>query len=216
MSNLEVFIGPMFSKKTRRLIERADQKEKAGKTTVLVKPTEDDRYSEEEVTTHPGEKVDPISQEAVTLERGNETIQALFKKIRNRDDVPSFEQTDVIGFDEANLFSEKLHGLCHTLLDRGKSVLVAGLNLDFRGKIFSHVAQLYMEADDKTELKAICEKCGQPATRTQRLTPDGEIAPATEERIKVGKDNIYEARCKKCFKKPQGSILETKSGEQQG
>lgn len=205
MNKLEVITGPMFSGKTTELLRSAESAAQVNKKILMVTPSIDERYDKEKVVTHPGQHFEPASCKAIILERGNETIEALVEAVREQTENQSLEKTDLICFDEANFFTEKLISLSHNLLERDKSVTLAGLNLDFRGEPFEALTQLYMEADKQTFLKACCKKCGREnvAIFTQRLTEEKEIAPADEPRIKLGAADIYEARCRNCFVRPQ-------------
>jgi thymidine kinase len=181
----------MFSGKTEELIRRLERVRIARKKIVLFKPTIDTRYSEQAIVTHYGRQFS-----AHLLKPGNEEVSVL-ESIAGKDEV---DQATVVAFDEGNFFSDKLAKLCEDLVVRGKRVIVAGLDLTFAGKPFGPMPTLMALADDVTKLHAVCVKCGGEATRTQRLI-DGKPAPASDEVIKVGGKEFYEARCLACYER---------------
>ena len=100
--------------------------------------------------------------------------------------------TEVVGIDEGQFFDPELPAVCCTLADQGKRVLVAGLDQDYLGKPFEPMPQLLAIAEYITKTLAICMVCGAPANHTQRLV-------ASSERVLVGAQGTYEARCRRCF-----------------
>ena len=100
--------------------------------------------------------------------------------------------TEVVGIDEGQFFDADLPMVCSTLADRGKRVIVAGLDQDYVGKPFEPMPQLLAIAEYITKTLAICMVCGGPANHTQRLV-------ASKERVLVGALGTYEARCRHCF-----------------
>ncbi len=98
----------------------------------------------------------------------------------------------VIGIDEGQFFSSNLVGVCEDLANKGNRVIVAGLDQDYRGQPFEPIPHLLAIAEYITKTLAICMVCGNPADRTQRITNQQEL-------VVVGAQNIYEARCRKCF-----------------
>ena len=190
---LEVIAGCMFSGKTDELIRRLDRLQWAHKDYILVKPTIDNRYGETSVATHNGRKLDGF-----LLAPGEETLDEL-TEIVGKD---RLKKAAVIAFDEGQFFSEKLPKLCEELVAMGKRVIVAGLDLDFRAKPFGPMPDLLALADEVDKLKAICVKCGKPATRTQRLV-NGQPASLNDRTILVGGAEQYEARCRDCYEPPK-------------
>lgn len=186
---LEVITGCMFSGKTEELIRRLERVRIARKEIVLFKPTIDTRYSKQAVVTHYGRQFS-----AHLLEPGHENLDAL-EKITGKAEM---DAAIVVAFDEGNFFSDRLPDLCKALVARGKRVIVAGLDLTFAGKPFGPMPTLMALSDEVTKLHAVCVKCGAEATRTQRLI-DGKPAPASDEVIKVGGKEFYEARCLACY-----------------
>ena len=100
--------------------------------------------------------------------------------------------TEVVGIDEGQFFDPELPAVCNTLADQGKRVIVAGLDQDYLGKPFEPMPQLLAIAEYITKTLAICMVCGNPANHTQRLVASGE-------RVLVGAQGTYEARCRHCF-----------------
>ena len=101
-------------------------------------------------------------------------------------------ETEVIGIDEGQFFDQELPMICDTLANQGKRVIVAGLDQDYLGKPFEPMPQLLAIAEYITKTLAICVVCGNPANHTQRLV-------ANNERVLLGAQGMYEARCRQCF-----------------
>jgi thymidine kinase len=111
------------------------------------------------------------------------------------------EDTDVVAIDEIQFFDDSIVTVVKILADRGKRVIFAGLDMDFRGEPFHPVPELMAIAESVTKLNAICVICGNPASRTQRLI-DGKPAAYTDPVIMVGAAESYEARCRDCHEVP--------------
>jgi len=103
---------------------------------------------------------------------------------------------DVIGIDEAQFFDDDIVDVCKYLASINKRVVVAGLDTDYRGKPFGPMPVLMCEADYLDKFRAICMRCGNPASYTQRLTQDSE-------QVVIGETDIYEARCRNCYEAPE-------------
>ncbi|WP_336359743.1 thymidine kinase [Haladaptatus sp. ZSTT2] len=179
---VEVISGCMFSGKTEELLRRLRRAEIAGQEVAAFKPSIDDRYGTETIGSHDGAKwealvVDPENP-------GPEIFEAL-----------NGEQ--VVGIDEANFFSENLVSVCEQLAEDGRRVIASGLDMTFRGEPFEPVPNLIAVAEYVDKVQAICIKCGEPATRTQRLI-DGVPAHVDDPTILVGAEESYEARCRNC------------------
>ncbi len=179
--HIEVITGSMFSGKTEELIRRLERAKIAEKEIEVFKPAIDDRYGEQEIGSHAGSK-----WKAKVVEQDEE----LEKKVKETD-------ADVIAFDEANFFNSELVGVCQELADSGKRVIVTGIDQNFRGEPFEPVPALMASAEYIEKLRAICQVCGRPATRNQRLI-DGEPAHVDEPEVVVGAEEKYEARCRHC------------------
>lgn len=173
---LEVITGCMFSGKTEELVRRLRRAVIAKKATIAFKPGIDTRYDAMAVVSHSG-----FSFNAVPIDNP----VALLKRI---------EDAEVVGIDEAQFFSPEIVDVVKELTRRGKRVIVAGLDLDFRGEPFGSMPILMALADEITKLHAICTVCGNIATKTQRLI-DGRPARYDDPVILVGGLESYEARC---------------------
>jgi thymidine kinase len=108
---------------------------------------------------------------------------------------------DVVAIDEVQFFDWEIAPVCGLLADRGKRVLVAGLDTDFRGEPFGPMPLLMAQAEQVDKLSAICVVCGAPASRTQRLI-NGQPANYDDPVILVGATELYEARCRHCHDVP--------------
>jgi len=181
---IEVICGSMFSGKTEELIRRLRRAEYARQNVQVFKPAIDNRYDETNVSSHTGVQI--------TAEPVNSVAD-----IRNAIQ----PDTDVIGIDEVQFLGWDIVDLCDELAESGKRVIVAGLDMDFRGEPFGPMPVLMAQAESVTKLQAICMVCGAPASRTQRLV-NGEPAPYDAEVIFVGADEAYQARCRKCHDVP--------------
>ena len=107
------------------------------------------------------------------------------------------EQIDVVAIDEVQFFDKQIVEVCDQLAKQGKRVMVAGLDMDFKGEPFGVMPILMTEAEFVTKLTAVCVKCGAPATRTQRLV-NGQPADYHDPIVQVGAAESYEARCRHC------------------
>ena len=176
--SVEVITGSMFCGKTEELIRRLRRASIARQKVQVYKPVIDDRYGEEQVTSHSGSAF-----EAIPIERAAEILTRLD------------ENTTVVAIDEAQFFDMDITHVAQTLADQGTRVIVAGLDTDFRGEPFGPMPKLLAQADLIDKLHAICMVCGESATRTQRLV-NGEPAHYNDPVVFVGASEFYEARCR--------------------
>ncbi len=176
---VEVITGCMFSGKSEELIRRLKRAKIARQKIQVFKPSIDTRYSEIDVVSHNGYKITGVPV-ANSLE--------IKEKIRN--------DTDVVGIDEAQFFDEAIVKIANELADRGIRVIIAGLDMDFRGEPFGPMPKLLAIADEVQKLHAICTVCGEDATRTQRLI-NGRPARYDDPVIMIGASERYEARCRR-------------------
>ncbi|MHC1770728.1 MAG: thymidine kinase [Flexilinea sp.] len=176
---IEVICGSMFCGKTEELIRRLRRATIARNQVQVFKPIIDDRYVVERVHSHAGLEIDayPLSD---------------IKDIYNHLD----PNTTVIGIDEAQFFGEEIVPIVDDLSEKGIRIVLAGLDMDFRGEPFGMMPILLSKAEKVDKLYAICMKCGEPATRTQRLV-DGKPANYHDPIVIVGASEMYEARCRK-------------------
>lgn len=181
---IEVICGSMFSGKTEELIRRLKRVKIAGQSVEIFKPAHDTRYSVNEVVSH-----DARAIPSRPVKTSKEILDVA-------------EHIDVVGIDEAQFFDEEIKMVCETLALRGHRVIVAGLDMDFRGRPFGPMPDLLAVAEYITKLHAICNHCGNLATHTYRLTTDAET-------VVLGEKDIYEARCRHCFN--EGNILKLKA-----
>lgn len=183
---LEVVCGSMFSGKTEELVRRLRRAEFANKSVLTIKHKIDNRKSHSCIVSHNG-----LEREAFPISGCEQGIEAL-KKVIDQD-------YDVIGIDEIQFFPPEIIDTIRELVEKGKRVIVAGLDLDFKGEPFGIVPTLMALADDVLKLHAICLVCGDEANFTQRLI-NGQPAKYDDELILVGADECYEARCRGCYK----------------
>ncbi len=174
---IEVIFGCMFSGKTEELIRRLRRAQIARQKVTIFKPRIDNRYSSHQIVSHSEQALSSI-----VVDKPQEILELS-------------EDAQVIGIDEGQFFTPDLVDICEHLANRGKRVIVAGLDQDYRGKPFQPIPQLLSVAEYITKTLAICMVCGNPADRTQRITGQHEL-------VVVGAQNIYEARCRKCFNPP--------------
>ena len=177
---IEVISGCMFAGKTEELIRRIKTLEFAKKNVLVFKPAIDNRYSNTKVVSHAGSSV-----ESIVVPDARSILDFV------KDD------TDVIAIDEVQFFDEDVLLVCNYLAKKGKRVMCAGLDTDFRAEPFGVIPRLITDAEFVTKLTAVCMKCGAPATRTQRLV-NGKPAQYTDPIIMVGAAEAYEARCRHC------------------
>ena len=184
---IEVIVGSMFSGKSEELIRRLRRAQIARQKVQIFKPALDTRYADDHIVSHSEMRIpsSPVASSRNLLEQVE-------------------DDTEVVGIDEGQFFDTDLPAVCNTLADRGKRVIVAGLDQDYLGKPFEPMPQLLAIAEYITKTLAICMVCGNPANHTQRLV-------ASEDRVLLGAQGTYEARCRNCFDpklaepKPAGS-----------
>lgn len=186
---LEVITGPMFSGKTEELLRRVNRCLIAKKSVLVFKPEIDTRYSRQKIVSHNGIEF-PCFLLALDI-----SFDALLSRY------PALKNAEMVAFDEVQFFGPNFPEICERLVSMGKRVIVAGLDLDFKGNPFVPMPNLLALADEVEKLTAICQKCGNLATRTQRLI-NGKPAPKTAPVIQVGGKETYEARCRDCWEKP--------------
>ncbi|MFA6796907.1 MAG: thymidine kinase [Bacilli bacterium] len=176
---LEVITGPMFAGKSEELIRRIRTLKYANKNIVCFKPAIDNRYSESAISSHDGGKY-----EAYPIKSAEEIEKYITEK------------TDVIAIDEVQFFGKEIIPLIDRYANEGKRIMVAGLDLDFRGEPFGIMPMLLAKAEFVTKLTAVCKICGAAATRTQRIV-DGHPSYYDDPIVIVGASECYEARCRK-------------------
>ena len=175
---IEVICGPMFAGKSEELIRRIRTLKFANKNIKCFKPSIDKRYSETEIASHAGGKYEAFAVTSV------EEIANLVT-----------DDTEVVAIDEIQFFDNSIITLLDKFANSGKRVIVAGLDMDFRGEPFGVMPTLLAKAEFVTKLSAACKICGKGATRTQRII-DGNPAYYEDPIIVVGANECYEARCR--------------------
>src|SRR5258705_6717969 len=170
----EVIVGSMFSGKSEELIRRLRRAQIARQKVQIFKPALDTRYADDAIVSHSEMR---IPSRAVVNSR------VLLELVEG--------DTEVVGIDEGQFFDQELPTVVNELANRGKRVIVAGLDQDYLGKPFEPMPQLLAIAEYITKTLAICMVCGNPANHTQRLVPGGERVPAAAQ-------GTYQARCRPC------------------
>lgn len=173
---IEVVCGSMFSGKTEELIRRMKRAEFARQKVEIFKPSLDTRYSEEDVVSHDRNSIrsTPVDSSGAIL--------LLASGI------------DVVGIDEAQFFDEGLVDVCNQLANNGVRVIVAGLDMDFKGVPFGPIPALCAIADEVAKVHAICVRCGSLAYVSHRLVHN-------DRRVLLGEKDEYEPLCRDCYKK---------------
>jgi thymidine kinase len=165
----------MFSGKSEELIRRLRRAEIARQRVQVFNPRIDDRFDDDHIVSHNRQRIP--SQRVTT---SAELYDAVDKDTR------------VVGIDEAQFYDDGLIDVCHLLISEGRRVIIAGLDQDYLGRPFEPIPQLLALAEYITKTLAICVQCGAPANHSQRLI-------ASKERVVVGAEDVYEARCRDCF-----------------
>ncbi|MAT55281.1 MAG: thymidine kinase [Bacteroidetes bacterium] len=177
---IEVICGSMFSGKTEELIRRLKRARIANQKVEIFKPQLDKRYDEKKVVSH-----DANSIKAIPIEHSSILLELT-------------ENISVVGIDEAQFFDEQLPEICQALALKGKRIIVAGLDMDFRGRPFGPMPALLAVAEYITKVHAICPHCGNLATHSYRLTEEDDT-------VLLGEKDRYEPRCRTCYH--MGNIL---------
>jgi thymidine kinase len=172
---IEVITGSMFSGKSEELIRRLRRAQIARLKVQIFKPTFDSRYGTDQIVSHSEMRIESVMVPS---------SQALLDLVES--------DTQVVGIDEGQFFDAELPSVCNLLANRGKRVVVAGLDQDYLGRPFEPMPQLLAIAEYITKTLAICMVCGAPANHTQRLV-------ASTDRFLLGAQGTYEARCRRCF-----------------
>lgn len=171
---IEVIAGSMFSGKTEELIRRLRRAEYARQKVEIFKPKIDIRYSEKEVVSHNSNSIrsTPVESSANIILLANDV--------------------DVIGIDEAQFFDDGLTEVCVALADKGVRVIIAGLDMDFKGRPFGPMPALFAVAEFVTKVHAVCMQCGDLAQFSHRKNPEGKV-------VMLGEKDLYEPLCRRCF-----------------
>ena len=173
---IEVVCGSMFSGKTEELIRRMKRAKFAKQKVEIFKPAIDTRFSEEDVVSH-----DQNTIHSTPIDSSG-SILLLASDI------------DVVGIDEAQFLDDGLVGVCNELANRGVRVIIAGLDMDYKGVPFGPIPALCAIADEVTKVHAICVKCGSLAYVSHRLVHN-------DHRVMLGEKEEYEPLCRDCYQK---------------
>ena len=180
---IECICGSMFSGKSEELLRRIKRGVIAKQKVLLFKPSIDNRYDENRVSTHNGNSYDSIS-----IEKSSDILN--FVKDTNY---------DIIGIDEIQFFDNDIVKIINKLADDGIRVIVAGLDMDFKAEPFHPMPEIMAISEMVTKLHAVCNKCGKEASRSQRLI-NGKPAKYDDPVVVIGASESYEARCRHCHK----------------
>lgn len=174
MGWIEVICGSMFSGKTEELIRRLRRAQFAKQKVEIFKPSVDVRYDDEKVVSHNANEIRstpvPAAANIVLLADG----------------------CDVIGIDEAQFFDDEIVTVCNDLANRGMRVIVAGLDMDFKGKPFGPMPALMATAEYVTKVHAVCTKTGNLANFSYRKTDN-------DSQFMLGEQEVYEPLSRAAF-----------------
>lgn len=171
---IEVICGSMFSGKTEELIRRLKRAGIAKQKMAIFKPSIDLRYSNEHVVSH-----DSNAIKSLPINKSSEILEL-------------YTDEKVVGIDEAQFFDADLPQVCTALAANGVRVIVAGLDMDFKGKPFGPMPHIMAMAEYVTKVHAICVHCGNPAHFSHRLVH-------SENLVELGEKDIYEPLCRNCY-----------------
>jgi len=180
---IEVICGSMFSGKTEELIRRLNRARIAKQKVEIFKPEIDTRYDKNDVVSHDAKAVSstPIPNAA----------QILFYT----------DDFEVVGIDEAQFFGDELIATCNELANRGKRVIVAGLDMDYQGNPFGPIPKLMAMAEEVTKVHAICIRCGDLAQYSHRTVKNDKL-------VVLGETEAYEPLCRHCFNQAMRENIE--------
>jgi thymidine kinase len=175
--SIEVICGSMFSGKTEELIRRLRRAQIARLRVEIFKPRTDTRFDETAVVSHNANYIQstPVDHSSSILLLGSDV--------------------QVVGIDEAQFFDAELPNVCNILANRGVRVIVAGLDMDYKGNPFGPMPTLMAIAESVTKVHAVCVKCGNPALYSYRLV-------ANDATVLLGEKESYEPRCRVCYNLP--------------
>ena len=171
---IEVICGPMFSGKTEELIRRLIRAQIAKQRVAIFKPSTDNRFAEDYIVSHNQRKI-----KSIQVQKTTRILDYQYK-------------AEVFGIDEAQFFDQSIVDVCRSLANKGKRVVVAGLEKDYLAQSFGSMPDLLVDAEYITKVNAICMRCGDPANYSHRIS--GET-----KQVVVGETNKYEALCRRCF-----------------
>ena len=164
----------MFSGKTEELIRRLGRAQIAKQKVAIFKPSADNRYEENYLVSHNQRKIKSI-------------------QVQNTDMILGYrDKADVFGIDEAQFFDQSIVEVCRDLANKGRRVVIAGLEKDYLAKSFGPMPELLVDAEYITKVNAICMNCGDPANFSHRISSE-------KKQVVVGETDKYEALCRRCY-----------------
>jgi len=177
--SIEVITGSMFSGKTEELIRRLRRAQFAGLKVEIFKPSTDRRYSETRIVSHDEKSIvsTPVDNASSILLMAGDV--------------------KIVGIDEAQFFDATIVDVCNKLADSGVRVVVAGLDMDFKGNPFGPMPALLSIAEYITKVHAICMRCGNLAQYSFRKSEEDQV-------VVLGEKDKYEPLCRTCFNKATG------------
>lgn len=184
----------MFSGKTNILVNKYQQAKNGNlhkfnniRKVRAYKPLVDERYDDNQIVTHDGASIE---------------CDAVLASKEFSSELKKAKKNDLVFIDEAHFINSQIYDILSLIVNSGVGVFVSALDKDYCNKPFRMSGKLSAGADFLQKMSAICDRCGAPATRSQRLDEDGNIVPTSKNRMKVGGEEIYEARCVQCWKHP--------------
>ncbi|MDG1147056.1 MAG: thymidine kinase [Crocinitomicaceae bacterium] len=173
---IEVICGSMFSGKTEELIRRLRRAEFAKQNILLIKPKVDSRYHKENVVSHQGNSFDAVC-------------------VNNALEIPKIWTNEkIVAIDEAQFFDDTLVAVCTELASKGVRIILAGLDMDFKGIPFGPMPQLLCIAEYVSKVHAICVSCGNLAQFSHRTVN-------VNEQVLLGAVEEYKPLCRACYTK---------------
>jgi thymidine kinase len=178
---IEVICGSMFSGKTEELIRRLKRARISRQKVEIFKPLMEQRYSPDLVISH--------DEHAIASTPVQSASQILLM----------VHDAEVVGIDEAQFFDDGLVSVCDTLANNGIRVVVAGLDMDFRGQPFGPIPALAATAEYITKVHAVCMSCGDLAHYSHRLSDASSL-------VMLGEKESYEPLCRRCYLERRGPV----------
>lgn len=173
-TKIQVICGPMFSGKTKTLIKAINAYKTDGKKVVVFKPKMDDRYSDEAIVSH-----DKDESSAVNVTKPVEILDL-------------FHNADVVAIDEVQFFDDSIVSVCDVIVGQGKSIILAGLDMDYRSNPFGSMPHLMAMADEVIKLNSVCTFCSGKARHSHRVSKEGGI-------VVLGEKDKYVPLCRSCY-----------------
>jgi len=172
--SIEIVCGSMFSGKTEELIKRVNGVLATQQKIAVFKPTLDTRYATNQVVSH-----NKLAVDALPVNSANEILELA-------------KDADIVAIDEVQFFDNDIISVCQQLAKDHKRVIIAGLNMDYKGNPFGPVPQLLAIADHITKLHTICAECGNLANFTYRKGNENTL-------VVLGENDKYSALCRNCY-----------------